>query len=398
MDSRVYWIWLAQALGPGSRAMEPLLGTFGVATAVYKADATALQKAGVPQTAIRRMKDKSLDAAHRILDRTLEAGDWVLTPEDALYPTCLRRLEDMPAVLYCRGVMPPLDTTPAVAVVGTRRASPAGEKDAYDLAAGLAAAGMVVVSGGATGIDAAVHSGALAANGVTILVMACPLDVEYPAENRELRHRIVHEGGLLVSEYPMGEPYKCVFPVRNRIIMGLSQGICLAETPARSGARITARLARENGRDVFALPGALAGHHNDGAHREIRSGATLVTRAADIVEEYATLFPGTLDVEAATAMQKQSEKRSLPKPEPRSSSNTTPTTPSVSDKEKQVADLPDTVSDNAKAVYAALTDTPQPVDVLAEKTGLSVPLLLVALTELELVGCARNCAGQQYCK
>lgn len=398
MDSRVYWIWLAQALGPGNRAMELLVNTFGVAAAIYRADAAALQKAGVPQTAIRRMKDKSLDEAHRILDRTLESGDWVLTPEDALYPSCLRRLEDMPAVLYCRGVMPSLDTTPAMAVVGTRRASPAGERDAYDLAAGLAAAGMVVVSGGATGIDAAVHSGTLAADGVTILVMACPLDVEYPAENRDLRRRIVQEGGLLVSEYPIGEPYKCVFPVRNRIIMGLSQGVCLAETPARSGARITARLARENGRDVFALPGALAGHHNDGAHKEIRSGATLVMRAADIVEEYAALFPGTLDVDAAAAMQKQTEEYPPPKREQKRGRNVTVAPPTAPQPEHRSATLPDTVSDNAKAVYAVLTETPQPVDLLAEKTGLTVPLLLVALTELELVGCAQNRAGQQYCK
>ncbi len=398
MDSRVYWIWLAQALGPGNRAMERLLNTFGVASAIYRADVVALQKVGIPQAAIRRMKDKSLDTAHRILDRTLEMGDWVLTPEDALYPTCLRRLEDCPAVLYCRGTMPPLDTRPAVAVVGTRHASEAGRRDAYALAAGLAAAGMVVVSGGATGIDAAAHNGAVEAGGATILAMACPLNVDYPAENHALRRRIVETGGLLVSEYPADEPFKCIFQVRNRVMVGLSQGVCLAETPVRSGARISARLARENGRDVFALPGALAGHYNDGAHKEIRGGATLVTRAADIVEEYAPLFPGALDVEAANVMQKRAEAHSLPRPELKPQKPKKPASTPAPTVERQPAVLPDTVSDNAKVVYTALTDTPQPVDLLADKTGLPVPLLLVALTELELVGCAQNRAGQQYSK
>lgn len=398
MDSRVYWIWLAQALGPGSHAMEPLLNTFGVARAMYEADAAALLKAGVPQTAVRRMKDHSLEAAHRILDRTLEMGDWVLTPEDALYPTCLRRLEDCPAALYCRGVMPPLNSRPAVAVVGTRHASEAGRKDAYALAAGLAAAGLVVVSGGATGIDAAAHSGALDVGGSTILVMACPLNVEYPAENTALRHRIVEAGGLLISEYPADEPFKCIFQVRNRVMVGLSQGVCLAETPARSGARISARLARENGRDVFALPGALIGHHNDGAHSEIRSGATLVTQAAHVVGEYAPLFPGTLDVEAALTAQKQAEGYTPPTSTPKPKKKPKSAAPSAPTEERQPAVLPDTVSDNAKAVYAALTDTPQPVDLLADKVGLPIPLLLVALTELELFGCARNSAGQQYTK
>ncbi|MBE6779196.1 MAG: DNA-protecting protein DprA [Ruminococcaceae bacterium] len=401
MDSRAYWIWLAQLLGPGNRAIQPLVAAFGVASAVYEAEASALKQIGLPAVALRRLKRRSpddLEAARRLLDDTLRRGDWVLTPEDDLYPTGLRRLEDMPAALYCRGTMPRLEERPAVAVVGTRHPSPAGEQAAYAMAAGLAASGMVVVSGGAVGIDTAAHNGALMAQGTTALVMACPLSVEYPAENTALRQRIVDNGGVLISEYPDREPYHCVFPIRNRLLVGLSQGVCLAETPARSGARITARLARENGRDVFAMPGSLQGHRNDGAHEEIRQGAVLVTGAADIVTEYMTVYPGVLDASAATAMQKQAENRPeqpvpvKPKPTPRPKTELP-----VPARETPVL-LPDEVSDAARAVYALLTDTPIPVDELAQAAGMSIPPLLAALTELEMVGCAANHAGQQYCR
>ena len=402
MDSRVYWIWLAQTLGPGCLAMETLVNTFGEASAVYRADTSDLQRCGVPATVVRRLKKRSpedLQHAASILSRTLERGDWVLTPEDDLYPSLLRRLEDMPAALYCRGVMPRLRQHPAVAVVGTRRPSAEGVQDAYALAAGLAAGGVVVVSGGAVGIDAAAHTGALDAGGTTVLVMACPLSVDYPAENTRLRRRIVDAGGLLMSEYPDEEPYRCIFPVRNRLLAGLSQGVCLAQTPRQSGARITARLARENGRDIYAMPGALYGHHNDGSHEEIRQGAVLVTDAAHIVEDYAGEFPGTLDIQAAATMQKRMEGYTPPPPAARTKQRKKfiaerPVAPT--DASQPSAVLPDMVSNSARTVYAALMDAPVPVDLLADTVGLPIPQVLVALTELEMVGCAVNHAGQQY--
>ncbi len=397
MDSRLYWIWLAQALGPGSREISTLLAEYTTAAAVYRAEPAALRQAGLSSAAVRRLKDHSLDEAQDILDCTLRAGDWVLTPEDALYPQCMRRLEDMPAALYCRGVLPSLDDHPAIAVVGTRRATSQGEREAFAMAAGLAAGGMVVVSGGAVGIDAAAHEGALYAGGRTVLVMACPLTGHYPSENEELRRRIVESGGALVSEYPPERPCKCIYPVRNRLMVGLSRGVCMAETPMRSGARISARLARENGMDVYAMPGALAGHRNDGAHREIRGGATLVTRAADIIEEYLPLYPNRLDVSAAQEMQESLERRDVP---PRAERVThpqkAPCKPTESDTPRVSASLPQDASADAKSVYAVLTDAPQAVDEIAEKCALPIPTLLVALTELEICGCAANSAGQRY--
>ncbi len=410
MDSRVYWIWLQQVLPAGSHAVSDLLDAFGHARTVYHATPEDYQKAGLPHELCRRLGDKSLEKAHRILDRVLALGDWMLTPEDALYPLCLRHCAAPPAVLYARGVMPDLDSLPAVAVVGTRHATREGVQEARALAAGLAAGGMVVVSGGATGIDAAVHSGALDGGGITIVVMACPLNVEYPLENADLRRRVVESGGVLLSEFPPDEEYQCDFHIRNRIMAGLSQGVCLAQTPGRSGARITARLAREYNREVFALPGTLSGHRYDGAHKEIQGGATLVIRATDILREYAPLYPGVLDLEAAEAAQRLAEGQPLLQTEESPKAEK----PKREKKQKRIsrrkkneveslaadvvasATCPDGASAAAKGVYKVLTAQPQPVDLLAEKAGMPIPTLLAALTELEMFGCAVNSAGQQY--
>ncbi len=410
MDSRLYWIWLQQALPAGSRAVSKLLDAFGHARMVYHAVLDDYKKAGLSDELCRCLADKSLEKAHRILNRVLELGDWILTPEDALYPLCLLHSTAPPAVLYARGVMPDLDSVPAVAVVGTRHATREGWMEAHALAAGLAAGGMVVISGGAVGIDAAVHTGALDGRGTTIVVMACPLNENYPAENSDLRRRIVEAGGLLLSEFPPDEEYKCDFHIRNRLMAALSQGVCLAQTPGRSGARITARLARENNREVFALPGTLSGHRYDGAHKEIQGGATLVIRATDILREYAPMYPGVLNLDAAEAAQKEAEGRPLPrvkegaeavKPKREKAKKTKR---SQRRKKREVEETPiaakitcpEEASAAAKAVYEVLTLQPQPVDLLAEKVGMAIPVLLAALTELEMFGCAANSAGQQY--
>ena len=404
MDSRLYWIWLQQALPAGSRAVEDLLDAFGHARVVYEATPEQLKKADLPDDLCRSLSNKSLDKARRILDRVLEMGDWVLTPEDALFPLSLRHMTGCPAALYARGAMPDLDRTPAVAVVGTRHASRNGWREAHALSAGLAAGGMVVVSGGAVGIDAAAHSGALAAGGTTIVVMACPLNVNYPRDNEPLRRQVVENGGLLLSEFPPDEPYKCDFPIRNRLMVGLSQAVCLAETPTRSGARITARLAREQNREVFALPGALAGHLYDGAHKEIQSGATLVIRATDILREYAPLFPGMLDLESAEQMQKQAERTGTAPPQEqkeekprrkRTRRERKPSAETLPTSSESVV-CSETASAAAQQVYAALTDCFVPVDELAAATNMPIAALLAALTELEMYGCAENGAGQQY--
>ena len=399
MDSRLYWIWLAQALGPGDPVMGDLLDAFNTAAAVYAATEKELQTAGMGASVLRRLKDRSLHKAHIILNRVTEAGDWVLTPDDALYPAGLRRLPDRPAALYCRGTMPDMDACLTVAVVGTRHASDEGRQETYRLAAELATGGAIVVSGGAKGIDAAAHAGALESGGVTVAVMGCPVDKRYPVENIPLRERIVADGGLLMSEYPHGEPYRCVYQIRNRLLSGLSHGVCLGETPTRSGARITARLAREQGREVFAMPGSLSGHRNDGAHREIRGGAVLVTCAAELLEEYTATFGDVLDIDAAKEIHDLMQTKTAERPQPvkkKQKAAESKTKKAPEQLPPTYVACPDAVSEPARQVYDVLTEKPCPVDDLAVKTGLSIATLLGALTELEMFGCAANAAGQQY--
>lgn len=417
MDSRLYWIWLSRALPLGDRHMNGLLDAFGTAQAVYEAPAEALRKSGLPEPLCQRLANRSLEEARGIFERTLRDDDWILTPEDALFPPLLRNLANgCPAVLYCRGVLPDLTVHPAVAVVGTRKSSPQGEREAFAVAAGLAAGGMIVVSGGARGIDGAAHRGALSVGGTTIVVMACELNGNYPAESADIRHMAAQHGGLLVSEFPPGYPPNCIYPVRNRLMVGLSQGVLVGQTPHRSGARITARIAREEGVDLFALPAAISDPLGEGGNEEIRNGATLVRGAADILEEYAPQFPGMLDVEMGATVQRRelrrpssvndraarrerkAQKKRLAKeisrrPKEQPSETAPPLTPAPP---AESATCPAAASEMARQVWNVLTDAPCPVDELAQRTRLPVPTLLAALTELEMLGAATQQAGQQY--
>ncbi len=210
---------------------------------------------------------------------------------DARYPTLLREIPNAPVALYTRGCVSLLKTA-QIAVVGSRNPTPSGREQAGALSADLVSRGLVVTSGLATGIDGAAHLAALEAGGATVAVAATGLDVAYPRSNRRLAERIVGTHGLLVSEYPPGTPPRREhFPRRNRIISGLSLGTVVVEATVRSGSLITARLAGEQGRDVFAVPGPVLSPLSRGCHALIRQGAKLTETAEDVVEEFAWLTP-----------------------------------------------------------------------------------------------------------
>lgn len=395
MDNRLYWIWLAQHISLGNGQMNVLLDTFGNAAAVYAATAEELSRAGIRESVCQRLSDKSLEEPERLLARTLSSGDFVLTPEDVTFPPQLREIYGCPAVLYCRGKMPDWSTKPFIALVGTRHASEEGVQSCSSLAAGLAAGGAVVVSGGAVGIDAAAHRGAMLGGGPTVMVTGAPLNVPYPRQNSDLRDEVVESGGLLISEYPPDRPYRCIFPIRNRLISGISHGVCLVQTPQKSGARITAHLAQEQGRDVFAVPDTVTGHHNDGAHDEIRAGAILVTRASEILEEYTTLFPQTLSPEAADEQQgffRSSVPPVAEEPPPEEDA------PSPEPSPREFLPPPPDLSAQAARVLPLLGAVPRAVDDLSAEAGMSVHALLAVLTELEMAGCVRSEGINRYCR
>lgn len=400
-DTRLYWIWMQEAVGRGNPLGKKLLETFGGPEAVYNADRAALMAAGVKRKAdLKALCDKSLRRARAVLSYTLDCRDWILTPADSYYPEQLRAIDAPPLVLYGRGEPPRLQDVPTLTIVGTRYCSSAGVYAAEKLAAVAAAAGITVISGGAVGIDAAAHRGALRAGGVTVLLMPCSLDVSYPRENAALRRSIVMNGGALLTEYaPTAKAYKSHFRERNRILSGLSLATCVVEAPKRSGALMTAGFAREQGRDVYSVPGDIDRACCKGSNALLRKGAAPLCSGRDLLEEFSPRWGNHLNSEAARYVEETYKaagpavKEKQRAPAARAARWEKPKTAASAERT-----CPDYLSPDAKTVFAGLGESPLPVDELAAKCGMAVPRVMAALTELELAGCVSPAAGQMYAR
>lgn len=282
---------------------------------------------------------------------------------DDAFPPLLKKIPDPPTGLYVRGNADALSTTNAAAIVGTRKASLYGSTNAEKIARGLAAAGWLVVSGGARGIDTAAHKGALSAgNGKTCAVLGCGLDVVYPPENFELFRKIAEEGGALVSEFPFGKKAdRRTFPQRNRIIAGIAAGTLVVESDLAGGSIITANFAADCGRAVFALPGRVEQPGSRGCHKLIRDGATLAASAEDILEDLAGTHVRQM------LLFDENEIR----------------TP---DGARERADEASPDADAEKILSVLRGGEALPPDALAARTGLPVPIVSAKLLLLELDG------------
>lgn len=269
--------------------LHDLLRAFGSPEVVLDASAAALSRI-VPSDVAQAVRSSRSAPGTEGIDATIEwasiAGNLLLTWDDERYPKTLLELTDPPPMLFCRGEPARLNE-PALAMVGSRNASPGGLQTAEEFAEAFASSGVNVVSGLALGIDGAAHRGALKAAGPTstIAVIGTGIDRVYPARNRDLAHRIA-ERGVIVSEFALGTPPLAYnFPRRNRLISGLSRGVLVVEAALSSGSLITARFAAEQGKDVFAIPGSIHSPFSKGCHRLIKDGAKLVETAADVLEE-----------------------------------------------------------------------------------------------------------------
>lgn len=291
MDSVLYYIWLSLRCGAGSEAPSFLLSHFASPKEIYEADEDALSEVLRGRSGIvAALCDKDLDTAKRVLEYCQRANVGILTLESSIYPERLKAIHAKPIVLYYKGVLPNIDENVLVACVGTRKCSDKGARLAYKLGAELAEAGAIVVSGMALGIDAMCARGALAAHGHTIAVLGCGIDRVYPRENEELMKDII-ENGTVITEYAPGMvPNGKHFPVRNRIISGLSLGTVVVEAGRGSGALITAQHAAKQGRDVFAFPGDVENKFYAGTNELISEGAKMVRGARDILAEYEGLW------------------------------------------------------------------------------------------------------------
>ncbi len=350
------WIRL-QVVGVGPRALVDLLRAFGGPEAVLAA--TSAQRRRVVSAPVAAALDAGPDA--EVLAATLawlgEAGHGIVAWDDADYPRLLLEIGDPPPVFYCLGRRELLDR-PALAIVGSRNATPQGIDDAEAFAAALSAAGLTIVSGLAVGIDSAAHRGGLMEAGSSIAVVGTGLDRVYPARNRDLAHELAQRG-LLISEFTPGTPpLPQNFPRRNRLVSGLARGILVVEATLSSGSLITARLAGEQGREVFALPGSIHSPFSKGCHKLLREGAKLVETAQDVLDELRLArAPGA-----------------------------TGGGPPARDDEGDLTGVERTVA-------AALAYASAGVDALAARTGLAAESVAAALLALELDGRAAALPG-----
>lgn len=345
------WLRLTLLPGIGGGTQRKLLAAFGPPEAIFAAGRLAARSL-IGDKADLLFDSDTTAAVEQGLAWAEQTGHHLLTLADPAYPPALLEIPDPPTVLYVRG-NPDLLKRPGLAVVGSRNATPQGLQTAESFARTLADRGLCIVSGLALGIDAAAHRGALAAGGDTVAVIGTGADRLYPARNKELALSIA-ERGAIVSEFPLGTPVLAHnFPRRNRIISGLARGVLVVEAAPESGSLITARLAGEQGRDVFAIPGSIHSPVARGCHRLIQQGAKLVETAQDILDELAF-------------------------------ANASP---------KPYADADETPDD---PILAALGHDPCHLDELVARTGESPERLLPRLLMLELAGQLTPLPGNRY--
>ncbi len=284
-----YWLALLRTPRIGSVTGRKLLDAFPRIEDLFAQSLQQLANFGLTKKTIDSLVNPQWQLIEQDLDWLKNPDHHFITIQDSIYPSLLKEVSDSPLALFVEGDLQIL-SSPQLAIVGSRNPSHTGMDNAYDFAKYLAQAGLIITSGFACGIDTQSHKGALAGNGKTIAVMGTGLDKIYPAQNRVLAKDILSQGGALVSEFPVGTPAKAEnFPHRNRIISGLSIGALVVEATTRSGSLITARLAIEHGREVFAIPGSIHNPLARGCHALIRQGAKLIETAQDVLEELGPL-------------------------------------------------------------------------------------------------------------
>jgi DNA processing protein len=366
MDSREALIALNMIDHVGPVRLRQLLEHFGEPQAILRASKSQLhQVRGIGEEVAEAIGnwDRSIDLSAE-LKRIEEFGCTIVTQQDDIYPEHLRQIYDPPIVLYVKGQLTSRDKN-SVALVGSRLTTPYGLEVARKLAYQLAYLGVTVVSGGARGIDTAAHQGALSGKGRTIAVLGTGINIVFPPENAELFERIASSGAVM-TQFPFNRTAdKQSFPIRNRIVAGMTLGTAVVEANLTSGALITANMAIENGRQVFAVPGRIDSPRSKGCHELIKKGAKLCESAEDILSEFEYLFP-------------RSNRSEGP--------GDSPKLPAA------------TLSENEQSVFDALTDDESSIDELIRRSGLPASTVTVALLGLEMKRLIRQLPGKMFLK
>lgn len=402
MSNLKYWIWLAGRKGIGGQNGVHILNYFGTPERAYFSDRAEYSRIeGIPEPVICSLEDKSLDGANRILGDCERLGIRVLTRQDATYPERLAAIHQPPMLLYTKGRSFSFDEEAAIAVVGTRTATPYGIWAATKLSMDLTARGALIVSGMAEGIDAAAIRGALKAGGPVVSVLAGGLDVIYPREHRGL-YEDVAVAGMLISEHPPGTAHMgSYFPVRNRIISGLSAGVIAIESKRFGGTMYTVSHALDQDREVFAVPGPIGSESSEGTNRLIQEGAAkLIVNAEDVICELIDRFPNRLKYDSP--IDPETERHRIKnvvdtvkgKEPPAKKENTAEKKPAIEYVDWQ--SCKEKLTNDQQIVLHALGEKSYRADDLVEATQLPTRRVLSALTILQIQGYVTQESGKRF--
>jgi DNA processing protein len=375
-----YWIALKRVDGLGNLGIKALLDVFATPRRVFEAPRHMLSAVpGIGPKISQGIKSfGDWDFIEKEIDMAARQGVTIVTCHDPLFPPSLRYIYDYPAFLYVKGTLMPDDIH--LAVVGSRRASTYGKFTTDKLSRELSLKGITIVSGMARGIDASAHQGALSVRGRTIAVLGSGIDIIYPPENKKL-YEAIPESGALVSEYPMGTPPNGPnFPARNRIISGISLGVLVVEASDKSGSLITARIALEQGREVFAIPGSIDSAGSRGTHKLIKDGATLAEGIDDILP---VILPQVSAPQAIT-----------PPPMMQGRLDLTLSVPEPQGHENHRSEI--NLNTKESTIFNSISDNPVHIDAIIQSSGLKPPEVLNTLLTLELQGLIRQTAGKMY--
>lgn len=391
-----FWIWLQRTLGTG-KDTEELLSYFGDPRKIYEAGRKNLLMSGIIN---RKIADAlavySPSESYTIMKQCENNGWKIITYDNENFPPLLKKLRDCPVVLYVHGDEKILKSTFCIGMVGTRDASEYGMKAASDIAYSLAQTGAVIVSGGALGIDSAAHSAAMDAGGKTIAFLGSGLGSDYLTENEKLRQRIAGNGALVSEFLPFTPPSRYSFPVRNRLISGISRGTIVVEAGEKSGSIITARNAVKQGRDLFAVPGEIFNKKHAGTNYLINNGAVPVFGVSDVIDYYSDVIMelnGGIIPDVNSSFQSDIPNRTENRQQV--TWETVKKEASVAKKQEK-AQLPEFATENAKKLYGIITDDAKTADEYVLESGMSVQDVLSAITELELYGIVMMHSGKRY--
>lgn len=402
-----YWIWISLALGFNNPKVGSLNKLYDDITFFYSKGEREWLFCGVlSDKDINRLSKTKLESAERVIKRCNQLGYSVLAIDDEKFPKSLLNIYAPPAVIYIEGNLPDIDNRLSIGIVGTRRATKYGLDNSYKIGYALSKYGVTIVSGGALGVDCASHRGSLAADGVTVCVRGCGINCEYLKENAEMR-RAITKRGAVISEYPPDEePKKYYFPARNRIISALSDGVLIIEAGKISGSLITANLALEQGKEVFALMGNNS-PQNEGSNNRIKEGSAIpVTDFMDILNAFDNLYAtdesvdfDNISIEDIEAIPVKGKIPSMNKPKTfkniNKDENTIENIVDNFDREiKHRTDLD--LNPTAQRVYDYISNEPVHIDDMVSDLNIPVYKVLVALTELEIKHAVKALQGRRY--